>query len=76
MKNSMPIKITDGEWWFHGLFIQKQNHPHYNLMPYHIFMDTEIQETIGFCTTFKEAKEICKLNKNANYKYGCKSFLK
>lgn len=74
MKKSRPIKLTDGEWWFHGLFIQKTSHP--QLMPYHIFMDSESQKTIAVCTTFKEATEICKHNKNKHYKQGAEAFLK
>ena len=68
-----PIQIEDGEWWYKGCFIQKQTYP--GLKPYHVFKDTENQETIDSCFTMTEAKKLCKLNEVKNYKYGAKSFL-
>jgi hypothetical protein len=68
-----PIQIEIGEWWFNGCFIQKQIHP--KLKPYHVFKDTEQQENIGTCFTFKEAKKLCNLNRVKDFKHGYKAFI-
>ena len=52
-----PVLIEIGEWSYNGCFIQIQNHP--LLLKYHVFRDSEKQETIGTCATFKEAKKLC-----------------
>ena len=70
---SNPIQIEEGEWWLKGCFIQKQIHP--LLKPYHVFRDTENQETIGTCFTFTEAKKLCNLNEVKDFKQGYKAFL-
>lgn len=67
------IQIEANEWWFKGCFIQKQLHPY--LKTYHVFKDTEQQETIGTCFTFREAKELCNLNDVKDFKQGYKAFL-
>lgn len=54
MKDKL-IQIEADEWWYKGCFIQKQNHP--NLLPYHVFQDTEEQETVGVCHSMLEAKK-------------------
>lgn len=71
-KPKILVQIDVDEWWFLGCFIQKQIHP--QLKPYHVFKDSEAQETIGACNTFAEAKKMCVLNKNTNYKLGYMSF--
>ena len=68
-----PIQIEIDEWWFKGCFIQKQMNP--NIKPYHIFKDTEQQDTIGTCFTFAEAKQLCNLNEVKDFKQGYKTFL-
>jgi len=55
-----PIQVEVGEWWFKGCFIQEQNHP--DLLKYSIFADTKEQEHIDVCSTFAEAKAICRKN--------------
>jgi hypothetical protein len=74
MTTIRPIQIEVGEWWYKGCFIQRQTHP--KLKPYHVFKDTETQETIGDCFSFNEAKNLCELNGVKEYKYGSNSFLK
>lgn len=73
MNNTKPIQIEVDEWWFKGCFIQKQYHP--KLKPYHVFKDTENQETVDTCFTFTEAKKLCDLNKIKDFKQGYKAFL-
>jgi hypothetical protein len=68
-----PINIDTDEWWFKGCFIQKQKH--LKLTHYHVFRDTEQQESIGTCFTFLEAKKLCKLNEVKDFKQGYKSFI-
>lgn len=69
-----PIKIGLDEWWYKGCFIQKQFNP--LLKKYHVFKDTEIQETISTCHSFTEAKKLCILNEVKDYKFGYETFLK
>ena len=71
MKNAIQIDIN--EWWFKGCFIQKQINP--KLKKYHVFKDTEQQETVGTCSTFLEAKKLCNLNEVKQFKHGYKSFI-
>jgi hypothetical protein len=73
METNKPIKIETNEWWFKGCFIQKQFHP--ELKPYHVFKDTEKQETVDSCLTFGEAKSLCKLHEVKDCKHGYKPFL-
>jgi hypothetical protein len=73
MEIKKPIQIEADEWWFKGCFIQKQIHP--LIKPYHVFKDTEQQETIDTCFTFTEAKKLCNLNEVKDFKQGYKSFL-
>jgi hypothetical protein len=73
MANKKPIKIEIGEWWYMGCFIQKQEHP--KIKPFHIFKDTEMQESINTCSTFLEAKKICELNEVKKFKQGYKQFI-
>ncbi len=56
-----PVPIEDGEWWFRGRIIQKQNH--YLLAPYISWPDIK-ESSIGTMThsTKKEAIAYCKLN--------------
>jgi len=70
---SNPVQIADDEWWYKGCFIQKQIHP--LLKPYHVFRDSEKQESVGTCYTFTESKKICDLNEVKDFKQGYKSFL-
>ena len=71
--NNKPIKIEGDEWWFKGCFIQKQSNP--ELKPYHVFKDTENQETVDTCFTFSEAKKLCVFNEVKDFKHGYKAFL-
>ena len=73
MNSSKPIKIDVDEWWFKGCFIQRQKHPKLKL--YHVFKDTETQETISDCFNFKEAKILCQLNEVKNFFQGHNSFV-
>lgn len=61
---SEPIQVEVGEWWFRGCFIQEQDHP--KLLKYVVFADTEAQEHIDVCSTFAEAKAICRKNEVKN----------
>lgn len=60
MKQDTPILIEIDEWYFHGCFIQKNDHP--KLLPFTVFTDTKNQEVVGNCYTFAEAKKLCILN--------------
>lgn len=71
-----PIQIETSEWWFMGCFIQKQNDIRHDLIPYHVFKDDEIQETVGVCHTFSEAKRLCILYQVDNPVSGWKETLK
>lgn len=55
-----PIKIEEGEWWFKGRIIQKQNHP--SLAPYCSFNDKDRDQQATPHFSFKEAVEFCKKN--------------
>ena len=68
-----PIEIEDGEWWFRGNFIQKQDHPLLN--KYVVFSDTEQQQTVGTTNNFATAKNICIENEVIEFKFGYKAFL-
>ena len=68
-----PYKIEIDEWYYKGCFIQKQEHP--KLPKYHVFKDTENQETIDGCYTFQEAKKLCELNEVKNPLNGLKSYI-
>lgn len=68
-----PIQIESGEWYFKGCFIQNQEHP--ALSKYHVFKDTEQQETIDTCNTMVEAKKLCRLNEVINPYLGLSSFM-
>jgi len=68
-----PVKIETGEWYYKGCFIQEQTHP--ELLKYHVFQDTENQNTVGTCDYFKEAKELCKSHEVKNPKNGLKSYI-
>ena len=71
-----PIQIETCEWWFKGNFIQKQNEIRSDLIPYHVFKDTEVQETVGVCHTFTEAKRLCNMYPVKNPVSGWKEQLK
>lgn len=71
---SFSVCIENGEWWYRGCFIQKQN-IRLSIKPYHVFKDTEDQETIDTCNTFTEAKKLCRNNEVKEFKYGYKSFI-
>ena len=73
MNNLKLTQIETGEWLYKGCFIQKQNHP--SLMPYHVFQDTETQQTVGTCYTFTEAKKLCELYKVDNPIHTPKDYL-
>jgi len=68
-----PIQIEEGEWWFKGCFIQKQDHP--MLSKYVVFKDTEEQEVIDTASTMSEAKKLCIDNEVVDYKHGYKAFI-
>lgn len=56
-----PTKIHDGEWWYHGNIIQKNDDP--RLPRYVVFRDLDHnQKTIGTAHTFNEAKHLAKMN--------------
>lgn len=57
-------QIDPEEWYYKGCFIQQQDHP--KLQKYHVFQDTEEQLTVGTCSTFKQAKELCEQNSVEN----------
>lgn len=73
LESPQPQQIEDGEWYFMGCFIQKQNHP--QLLPYVVFKDNETQSHVGVFTSFKDAKQACKDNEAKEPKYGLKSFM-
>lgn len=56
-----PVQVEDGEWHYYGCYIQKQDHP--QLLPFHVFQDTEDQDTVGTAHTFEEAKAIARANR-------------
>ena len=68
-----PVTIETGEWYYKGCFIQRQDNPH--LLRYHVFKDTENQETINTCSSFKEAILLCDINEVKNPFLGLKSFI-
>lgn len=68
-----PIEIEVGEWYYKGCFIQRQYSP--NLRKYHVFKDTEDQETIDTCQTFKHAVSLCNGNEVKSPFFGLKSFV-
>jgi len=68
-----PKQIENGEWYYKGCFIQKQTHP--LLLKYHVFKDTEAQETISTCSTLKEAISLCDANEVETPFLGINSFL-
>lgn len=75
MKNTdinKPIQIEVGEWYYKGCFIQEQDHP--SLLKYHVFKDTELQETIDVCSSFKQAKKLCQENEVIKPKIGLVGF--
>ena len=76
-RKQIPILIEVGEWYYKGCFIQLQNqYNHPELLKYHIFKDTENQETIKTCGTFSEAKLLCDINEVKNPVSGWKEQLK
>ena len=60
--NKKPVQIEDGEWWFNGNIIQKQDHP--QLPDYIIFPDGGVR--VHIARTFREAKKIAMENPNQN----------
>jgi len=70
---SKPIHIESQEWWYKGCFIQGQDHP--ELLKYVVFKDTEDQEHVGVCNTFKQAKKLCEDNEVIHFKQGWFTFV-
>lgn len=60
--NKKPVQIEDGEWWFNGNIIQKQDHP--QLHNYVVFPDGGIH--VHVANSFKEAKKTAMENPNQN----------
>ena len=75
MKNNAskkPVKIEEGEWYYKGCFIQKQDHP--LLRRFIVFQDTKKQKIVGGCFCFNEAKKLCVENEVINPELGLDSF--
>ena len=55
--NKSPVQIEDGEWWFNGCIIQRQNHP--TLHKYVIFPESDIslEYVVVTATSFRDATE-------------------